>query len=111
MGIETSPLDVEESTEPPICPCKEDRQQQQSTIAFSDLNADSFTENAETVTAASSFKHLPKDSRKETTDFSNGNSQSQVSGSLSEYAHTLDPDELAFIVQADLQYASTLCMT
>lgn len=106
MGIETSPLDVEESTEPPIRPCQEERQRQLPTIESGELSTDSFTEKRETVTVPFSSTGLPEDSQKEKGSFLNPDTQSHVSENLSEYAHTLDTSELACILQADTQYAS-----
>lgn len=100
MGIETSPLDVEESTEPPICPCTKDSTQPLTTVP-SNLSTGSGTERTEKRPVEPTLQPLPKDHSRPSTE-----PQSQPSGNLSEYAHTLGLGELASVLHAELQYVS-----
>ncbi|KAB8221530.1 hypothetical protein BDV33DRAFT_76365 [Aspergillus novoparasiticus] len=92
MGIETSPPDVEESTEPPICPYPKESKSQPNNHP-SDVKSDPETEDGAPEHSPTSFDSA-----------SNNSTRQQDFCSLLQYAHTIDPEHLAVILDVDVRY-------
>ncbi|KAE8353222.1 hypothetical protein BDV28DRAFT_111964 [Aspergillus coremiiformis] len=92
MGIETSPPDVEESTEPPICPYQRNPELQPN-----DHHSDVKTDD----TAGNKIQQQNlTPSRFSSTDYSN----QDAPGGLLQHAHTIDPKQLAVHLDVDVHH-------
>ncbi|KAJ5624445.1 ATPase P-type K/Mg/Cd/Cu/Zn/Na/Ca/Na/H-transporter [Penicillium lagena] len=87
MGIETSP-DVEESTEPPICPCTGHLQYQHTNVASNSVEAQSSVVNEK--------------SNKPTNE--KPTSIQPAKENLEENAHFISPSHLSVLLQTDVRY-------
>ncbi|KAE8363545.1 hypothetical protein BDV27DRAFT_6634 [Aspergillus caelatus] len=92
MGIETSPPDVEESTEPPICPYKKESKSQPNNHP-SDVKQDPQAETRTQEQNPTSLKFAPNSSTRQ-DDFR----------SLLQYAHTVEPEQLAVLLDVDARH-------
>lgn len=93
MGIETSPPDVEESTEPPICPCT-DKHTSVPSNHICEVKAELGVEKLEyPATLEFSTPNLI-----ESANAAFGDDESSA-----HCAHTLPPERLASLLQVDIQ--------
>jgi Na+-exporting ATPase len=97
MGIETSPPDVEESTEPPICPFR-DKHNSVSSNHSCEIKTGLSAEKLESATLEVSTPE-PYKSSLQSANAAVGNDDK---GST-HCAHTLSPEHLARILQVDVQ--------
>ncbi|KAH3265874.1 hypothetical protein KXW23_002565 [Aspergillus fumigatus] len=93
MGIETSPPDVEESTEPPICPCT-DKHTSVPSNHICEVKAELGVEKLE-YPATLEFS-TPNLSKSANAAFGDDESSAHC-------AHTLPPERLASLLQVDIQ--------
>ncbi|KAL4873912.1 hypothetical protein BDV12DRAFT_67 [Aspergillus spectabilis] len=96
MGIETSPLDVEESTEPPICAYSQEHKSQHHSHS-SDVKDTHDIEKA----VHPQEKAPPQN---ETQQTSTTRDSEQDLPSPTHYAHTIDPSRLSAILNVDFQH-------
>jgi Na+-exporting ATPase len=89
MGIETSP-DVEESTEPPICPCTGHLQDQHTNVASNGVEVQSSVVNEKS--------NKPSNGKPPSIEPAKENP--------AESAHLVDPAHLTVLLQTDLRYVS-----
>ncbi|KAE8146938.1 hypothetical protein BDV25DRAFT_43570 [Aspergillus avenaceus] len=89
MGIETSPLDVEESTEPPICPYK------------GHLQANHSPTN---VKPEHDPEKDPKRQASTTQSTASDHSRQLDTPSPTHHAHTIDPTRLAALLDVDIRH-------
>ncbi|KAL2817280.1 hypothetical protein BDW59DRAFT_152739 [Aspergillus cavernicola] len=94
MGIDTSPLDVEESTEPPICAYSQEHISQHH-------NHPGDVKTPDIEKAVYSQQAPPQDSTQQTTI--NHHSKHELP-SPTHHAHTLDPSSLSAILNVDIQH-------
>lgn len=89
MGIETSLPDVEESTEPPICPYQKESKSQPNDHP-SDVKPDPQTENRTQEQNPTPLKSTSN----------NPTRQDDLRGLL-QYPHTVEPEQLAVLLDVD----------
>lgn len=94
MGTDISPLDVEESTEPPICASTEEQHSQQ--IKPGDVNLHHDPEK----TGELSLSAKPKFDRQGYP----GEFPQHDIGTVSHHAHTFDSAQLATLLGVDIEY-------
>jgi Na+-exporting ATPase len=98
MGIETSPPDVEESAEPPICPYTKEHNLQ-ANDSPSDVKADHGAE-----------KQPQRQNPSPPPRFSpTGPPCQQELGSPLHHAHTIEPAQLAALLDVNTRYALSYC--
>lgn len=100
MGIETTP-DVEESTEPPICPCPDPI----SHAAPTTLNSESCDpkEKPEKLVVSPATHSLPANlEQREFTGTTEGKEH------FLKNAHLLEPNQLTTLLETDLQYVEVI---
>jgi hypothetical protein len=98
MGIDTSPLDVEESTEPPICAYSREHNSQDHNHP-GDVKDTIDTEK----TAHSQPQASPKE---ETQQIETNSCLESDHSSPTHYAHTIEPPSLSRILNVNLEYVS-----
>lgn len=100
MGTDISPIDVEESTEPPICGYTEEQHSQH-------IRSDNDVKNSGDPEKAKPLQN-PATSESDSQSGSIGPPLQRDTESTSCYAHTLDPAQIATILQVDLRYVPFL---
>lgn len=101
MGTDISPIDVEESTEPPICGYTEE-QHSQHLRSDKDVKSSGDPEKAQPP-------QNPATTESDSQSGSIGPPLQRDTESTSYYAHTLDPAQIAAILEVDIKYALLNC--
>jgi Na+-exporting ATPase len=100
MGIDTSPLDVEESTEPPICAYSREHNSQDHN------HPGDVKDTLDIEKAAHSQPQAP--SKEGTQQIETDSDLEPDISSPTHYAHTIEPPSLSTILNVDLEYVFAL---